>query len=66
MLLLRLAQTAAEERASTFRLVERGAARQQPAADVHLELELANGERLRIGSGVDGATLRTVLDALRA
>ena len=49
-----------------FALVERGAARQQPAADVHLELELANGERLRIGSGVDGATLRTVLDALRA
>jgi hypothetical protein len=31
-----------------------------------LELILATGERLRIGVGVDGATLRTVLDALRA
>jgi hypothetical protein len=27
---------------------------------------LATGERLRIGAGVDAATLRTVLDALRA
>jgi transposase-like protein len=30
-----------------------------------LELELATGERLRIGPGVDGATLRTVLEVLR-
>jgi len=29
-------------------------------------LLLASGERLRIGAGVDGATLRTVLEALRA
>ena len=49
-----------------FALVERGAAQQEPARDAHLELVLASGERLRIGSGVDGATLRTVLDALRA
>jgi hypothetical protein len=31
-----------------------------------LELVLPRGERLRIGSGVDRATLRTVLDVLRA
>ena len=31
-----------------------------------LELVLGTGERLRIGTGVDTATLRTVLDALRA
>jgi hypothetical protein len=48
-----------------FALVERGSAQQKPG-DSHLELVLASGERLRIGSGVDGATLRTVLDALRA
>jgi len=33
-----------------------------PAA---LELLLSNGERLRIGAGVDAATLRLVLDAVR-
>jgi transposase-like protein len=30
-----------------------------------LELELASGERLRIGNGIDAATLRVVLEALR-
>ena len=45
-----------------FALVDRGAARQEAA----VELVLATGERLRISAGVDGATLRTVLDALRA
>jgi transposase-like protein len=30
------------------------------------ELCLTNGERLRIGSGVDAATLRLVLEALRS
>ena len=30
-----------------------------------LELYLASGERLRIGNGVDAATLRLVLDTLR-
>jgi hypothetical protein len=29
-------------------------------------LTLLNGERLRIGAGVDAATLRAVLEALRA
>jgi hypothetical protein len=31
-----------------------------------VEVVLRSGERLRIGAGVDGATLRTVLEALRA
>jgi putative transposase len=30
-----------------------------------IELVLSTGERLRIGNGVDGATLRRVLDAVR-
>ena len=49
-----------------FALVDRGAARQEQATDAALELVLATGERLRIGAGVDAATLRTVLEALRA
>jgi hypothetical protein len=49
-----------------FALVERGAVRQALATEASLELVLATGERLRIGAGVDTATLRTVLDALRA
>ena len=49
-----------------FALVERGAVRQQPATEASLELVLATGERLRIGAGVEVATLRTVLEALRA
>jgi hypothetical protein len=48
-----------------FALVDRGGVRQEPAAEASLELVLATGERLRIGAGVDAATLRTVLDALR-
>jgi hypothetical protein len=46
-----------------FALVDREAAGQEAAT---LELLLRSGERLRIGSGVDAATLRTVLEALRA
>jgi transposase-like protein len=49
-----------------FALVERGAARQESAIDANLELLLATGDRLRISAGVDSATLRTVIDALRA
>src|SRR4030081_1838122 len=49
-----------------FALVDRGATRQEPATEAALELVLATGERLRIGAGVDAATLRTVLEALRA
>lgn len=48
-----------------FALVERGATGQE-RTDARLELVLASGERLRIGTGVDGRTLRTVLEALRA
>ena len=38
----------------------------QPACAAPLELVLASGERLRIGAGVDAATIRAVLEALRA
>ncbi len=48
-----------------FALVERSARRQERTAEAMLELVLATGERLRIGAGVDIATLRTVLDVLR-
>lgn len=48
-----------------FALVDRRAARQEPATEASLELILATGERLRIAAGVDSATLRTVLEALR-
>jgi transposase-like protein len=49
-----------------FALVERRPRPQEPAAEAALELVLATGERLRISAGVDAATLRTVLDVLRA
>ena len=48
-----------------FALVERSARRQKHTAETALELVLASGERLRIGAGVDTATLRAVLDVLR-
>jgi len=47
-----------------FALVDRGA-RQEPATEAALELVMVTGERLRIGAGVDAATLRTVLEVLR-
>jgi len=49
-----------------FALVERNVRRQERTTEPALELVLATGERLRIGTGVDTATLRTVLDLLRA
>ena len=49
-----------------FALVGSSARQQQLGAELALELVLQTGERLRIGSGVDAATLRTVLDVLRA
>lgn len=49
-----------------FALVERSGARLESAAEACLELVLAGGERLRIGAGVNGTTLRTVLEAIRA
>src|SRR5690348_3618326 len=45
-----------------FALVERSARRQERTAEPVLEVVLATGEQLRIGPGVDIATLRTVLD----
>ena len=49
-----------------FALVERRARQQERTAEAVLEVVLATGERLRIGGGVDSATLRAVLDILRA
>jgi transposase-like protein len=48
-----------------FALVERRTQGEQGATKADLELVFASGERLRIGRGVDGATLRTVVEALR-
>ena len=49
-----------------FALVDRRPRLQERAAEAALELVLVSGERLRIGAGADAATLRVVLDALRA
>ena len=48
-----------------FALVEGSVRRQERTAEPVLELVLASGERLRIGTGVDITTFRTVLDVLR-
>jgi transposase-like protein len=48
-----------------FALVERAAASPEPNSPAGLELVLTTGERLRIGAGVDAATLRTVVEVLR-
>ena len=48
-----------------FALVDRGAECREPDPTAELEVVFATGDRLRIRSGVDGATLRTVLRALR-
>jgi transposase-like protein len=48
-----------------FALVEREGVPQKPATEAALELVLTTGERLRMGVGVDAATLRTVLAVLR-
>ena len=55
-----------KRRPVSFALVDRRATRQESVTETSLELVLVTGERLRIGAGVDSATLRTVLDALRA
>jgi hypothetical protein len=49
-----------------FALVERTAIRQERVPEAMLEVVFATGERLRIGVGVDTATLRTVVEVLRA
>lgn len=48
-----------------FALVERRTEREQSWSKGDLEVVFAAGERLRIQRGVDGATLRTVIEALR-
>lgn len=48
-----------------FALVDRRGQRQEGATNADLELVFATGERLGIRRGVDGATLRTVVEALR-
>ena len=48
-----------------FALVE-AEPRRGTAEHAAMELELTTGERLRISAGVDAATLRQVLEALRA
>ena len=49
-----------------FALVDRPGIRcREIVQEAQLELVLLTGTRLRIGAGVDGTTLRTVLEALR-
>lgn len=48
-----------------FALVERRTQRGQNATEADLEVVFATGESVRIRRGVDGATLRTVVEALR-
>lgn len=54
-----------EPGAVRFALVERGPAERERTTEAQLELILPGGARMHIRSGVDGATLRTVLEALR-
>ena len=49
-----------------FALVDRSPRQKEHGPEAALELMLPTGERLRISAGVDAATLRTVLDVLRA
>jgi len=52
-----------EQEPVRFALVDTG---RSSKASEPLELVLRSGETLRIGAGVDAATLRTVLEVLRA
>jgi hypothetical protein len=49
-----------------FALLKRKWGSQKPATSADIEIVFAGGEQLRIGFGVDGATLRLVIEALRA
>jgi transposase-like protein len=55
-----------EQEPMRFALVETAPAGREPRMEAGLELVLARGERLRIGSGVDLTVLRRVLEVLRA
>ena len=59
----RLRESAAPVR---FALVERRSGSPKPATSTDVEIVFVGGEQLRIRSGVDGATLRLVIEALRA
>ena len=59
----RLRESAAPVR---FALVERRSGSSKPATSGDVEIVFASGEQLRIRCGVDGATLRMVIEALRA
>jgi transposase-like protein len=52
-----------EDQTVRFAVLETKPAYSEPVAA--LELVLSNGERLRIGAGVDSAMLRLVLDTVR-
>jgi hypothetical protein len=54
------------EPALQFALVSTKAAPAAAADATELEIVFASGERLRIGKGVDAATLQTTLAAIRA
>jgi hypothetical protein len=54
-----------EDRTVRFALLEAGSA-DGTVVTPQLELLLRTGERLRIGNGVDPATLQALLDAVRA
>jgi hypothetical protein len=58
----RLGESAAPVR---FALVQRKSESRNPAAGPDIEIVFAGGEQLHIRSGVDGATLRMVIEALR-
>lgn len=58
----RLRESAAPVR---FALVERRSMKPKPATSADVEIVFAGGEQLRIRSGIDGATLRVVIEALR-
>ena len=60
-----VAKTAAENGAGAIRAAGDRTAADTASPDSALELVLANGERLRIGNGVDAATLRMVLEVVR-
>ena len=55
-----------EQQPMRFALVETAPSEHEPKMEAGLELVLAKGERLHIGSGVDLMLLRRVLEVLRA
>ena len=62
-MLLLLAEAAAKDETVRFALLETKTQMEEMAPV--LELVLSTGERLRIGNGVNAATLRVVLEAVR-